>query len=164
MATCASCGSIIVAGGYSHGGRRYCNEGCYRRTLPASDPSSLPPRGSRLKSIAKWVAILWSLFCLIGVASGCFAAGSSLSKDTSDAGQAGAAIGMGCGMAMWVGIWGAIAGPSLLVYLLSGRSQPIQVQVQQPSASPVKLCASCGKYYEGSPRFCPNCGTQLNNG
>jgi hypothetical protein len=25
----------------------------------------------------------------------------------------------------------------------------------------VKLCARCGKYYDGDPSFCPNCGESL---
>lgn len=24
-----------------------------------------------------------------------------------------------------------------------------------------KLCAECGKYYENSPKFCPNCGKEI---
>lgn len=24
-----------------------------------------------------------------------------------------------------------------------------------------KLCSHCGKYYEGNPIYCPNCGTKL---
>ena len=30
-----------------------------------------------------------------------------------------------------------------------------------PAEKPVALCAHCGKYYEGSPKFCPNCGHAL---
>ena len=28
----------------------------------------------------------------------------------------------------------------------------------QPANKPATLCAHCGKYYEGAPNFCPNCG------
>lgn len=28
---------------------------------------------------------------------------------------------------------------------------------------PVTLCPHCGKYYEGFPKFCPNCGNSIND-
>ncbi len=39
----------------------------------------------------------------------------------------------------------------------------VQVQAPPPIPSPAqaKLCPHCGKYYEGTPIFCPNCGTRI---
>jgi len=33
----------------------------------------------------------------------------------------------------------------------------------QPAATP-RLCIHCGKYYEGNPSYCPNCGHELKGG
>jgi predicted DNA repair protein MutK len=109
-----------------------------------------------MKNIAKWILICWSIFCLIGVVVGMANVGSTLQSGTNEAQRAGASIGAGCGMAMWVGIWGAIALPALIIYLVGGKSRPIQVAIE--SQIPSRLCVSCGKYYAGQPRFCPNCG------
>ena len=37
--------------------------------------------------------------------------------------------------------------------------------IMRPSknSKDAKLCPYCGKYYEGVPAFCPNCGQSLNN-
>ncbi len=39
----------------------------------------------------------------------------------------------------------------------------------RPEAGPVmapasQLCRHCGKYYDGTPSFCPNCGKALSEG
>jgi membrane protease subunit (stomatin/prohibitin family) len=111
-----------------------------------------------VKSAAKWVLILWSLFCLFGVVVGMSNVGKSMEGMSTDPERTGATIGLGCGMAMWVGIWAAIALPALVIFLVSGKAPP---QIPTTSASGIKLCAKCGKYYDGNPTFCPNCGCQL---
>jgi hypothetical protein len=110
-----------------------------------------------LKSVAKWVLILWSLFCLFGVLTGMANVGKSMEGKTG-AEETGATLGLGCGMAMWVGIWAAIALPALIIFLVSGKSTP---QISMTPTSSARLCANCGKYYDGTPKFCPNCGYQL---
>lgn len=115
-----------------------------------------------MKVIAKWTLILWSLFCLFGVFAGMSNVSDQLSTG-SEAEQAGAAIGTGCGLFMWVGIWAAIALPALIIYLVSGKKETTPVEIVKSVAShtePSKLCIHCGKYHDVSARFCPHCGKQ----
>lgn len=34
-------------------------------------------------------------------------------------------------------------------------------QKKELSLRKTALCKECGKFYEGNPRFCPNCGKQI---
>jgi len=74
-----------------------------------------------MKKAAKWVVILWSVFCLFGVIYGMANVGKELGNTKNEYEDAGAAIGLGCGMGMWVGIWLAIAGPGMFIYLIAGK-------------------------------------------
>lgn len=52
----------------------------------------------------------------------------------------------------------------LPLYLLMRKpllSQSIPALQFAPQAPP-RLCASCGKYHEGMPTFCPHCGAPQN--
>jgi membrane protease subunit (stomatin/prohibitin family) len=109
-----------------------------------------------MKSVAKWVLIIWSVFCLIGIIAGLANVGNTVGKTSSDVETAGTAIGMGCGMGMLLVIWAAIALPALVVYLVAGKKETVRVQVEQDRSS--TLCAECGKYHAGRSQFCPNCG------
>jgi uncharacterized membrane protein len=109
-----------------------------------------------MKVVAKWVLIIWSGLCLIGIIAGLANVGNTVGKTSSDAESAGAALGMGCGMGVLLVIWAAIALPALVVYLVAGKKETVTVQVEQDRSS--TLCAACGKYYAGRPQFCPNCG------
>ena len=59
-------------------------------------------------------------------------------------------------MAMWVGIWAAIAGPAFLIYAVSGKERNANVPLVVQGAA--ILCKECGKYYNGPADFCPSCG------
>jgi hypothetical protein len=72
-----------------------------------------------LKGFAKWVLIIWSLFCLVGLIVGMVNVGHQMAGYRTEYERAGATIGLGIGMGMWVGIWLAIAGPALVIYLVS---------------------------------------------
>lgn len=114
-----------------------------------------------MKNVAKWVAIIWSLFCLLGIIVGM--RNVSKMEDTSPKSEyteTGKTIGVGCGLGMWAGIWLAIAGPATIIYLLSGKKTVI-AEVNVESSKTVTLCAECGKYYEGKNNFCPNCGKPI---
>lgn len=111
-----------------------------------------------MKKVAKWVVILWSAFCLFGVIYGMANVGKELGNTKNEYEDAGAAIGLGCGMGMWVGIWLAIAGPGMFIYLIAGNKEKKAIP---PVSKESKLCAQCGKYYEGSPNFCPHCGKKV---
>ena len=44
--------------------------------------------------------------------------------------------------------------------------RPPKPQKKNPPARPihnVMLCPHCGKYYQSPAKFCPNCGTNINN-
>ncbi len=113
-----------------------------------------------MKTIAKWVAILWSTFCVVGVIVGMANVGKTIDPAASDAVKGGQAIGMGCGMAFWIVAWVVIAGPAVIVYFVAGKRQPMQVQIHDPlpSIAVSHVCKECGKYYDGAPSFCPHCG------
>jgi hypothetical protein len=165
-------GGIIMA---SH-----CRKKAISLRLPSWDKypdKSYPPTGNQLnilpqteinnerrfsmKNVAKWIAIVWSGFCLIGIVYGMANVGKM--KDTSPKSEyteAGKAIGVGCGLGMWAGIWLAIAGPATIIYLLSGKKTVI-AEVIVESNKTGTLCAECGKYYEGKQNFCPNCGKPI---
>lgn len=106
-----------------------------------------------MKNVAKWIVLGWSIICLIGVVYGMVSVGKHMEGLQDEAQKAGATIGVGCGMGMWVGIWLAIAGPALIIYLVSGKKKDEAVKT--------KLCIECGKYYEGNPKFCPSCGKEI---
>jgi hypothetical protein len=110
-----------------------------------------------MKKVAKVVLIVWSIFCLFGVVTG-IANVADKARGIGEAEQGMAGVGAGCGMALWVGIWAAIALPALIIYLVTGKSGPTQVETGERVP---KLCKECGKYYEGNPNFCPNCGKSI---
>ena len=107
-----------------------------------------------MKGFSKWLAIIWSVFCLIGI----FVGMASISgiENSNQYEEAGTAIGAGCGLGIWVIIWIAIVGPAIIIYLVSGKSETTNVITSSTQNNP--LCRECGKYYLGNPKFCPNCG------
>jgi membrane protease subunit (stomatin/prohibitin family) len=110
-----------------------------------------------MKNAAKWIAIGWSLFCLAGIVIGLASVGEELNKPMNEYESAGANIGVGCGMAMWVGIWAAIAGPAFLVYVVAGQGSTITAA---ESTREARLCKECGKYSAAGASFCPHCGAR----
>ena len=112
-----------------------------------------------MKAVAKWIAILWSIFCLIGVVIGVMNVGSSMKTTDDQLEQTGQVVGLGCGMGIWLVVWAVIALPALLVWVLTGKKAPIQERMDTQKGN-VSLCKECGKYYEGRTDFCPNCGKQ----
>ena len=112
-----------------------------------------------MKAFAKWVAIGWSILCLVGM---CWGLANVSQQNTalqsgSDAEKTGAVVGLGCGAGIWVVLWIVIAGPAMFIYLLSGKRETKQVTTPREAVS---LCAICGKYHEGRPTFCPHCGSR----
>ena len=110
-----------------------------------------------MKRIAKWVVIVWSIFSLIGICVGMANVAGDLGAVEGDYETVGSFLGIGCGLGIWLVIWFAIAGPALLVYVVSGKKETAQVEIVTPSVQ-TRLCTECGKYYEGEPRYCPHCG------
>ena len=109
-----------------------------------------------MKSFAKWLAIIWSIICLIGIFYGIANVGDSI--DSSDEYEsAGAAIGLGCGLGIWIIFWLVIAGPAIIIYLVSGKKDP-KTTKEPTKDNETELCNECGKYFDGKPQFCPNCG------
>ena len=111
-----------------------------------------------MKKVAKWVLIIWSLLCLIGVLAGMANIGGHIESGASDATRTGQALGIGCGMGIWVAVWAGIALPALIIYLVAGKREAMPVSIEVDKSKSSKLCTECGKYYEGQSRFCPNCG------
>lgn len=44
------------------------------------------------------------------------------------------------------------------IYALQARNPQLVEKKPGATNKPATLCIHCGKYYEGTPRFCPNCG------
>lgn len=105
-----------------------------------------------MKGCAKWVVIVWSILCLLGIVIGMANVGDSMNKRPAytDAEKAGQGIGIGCGLGMWVFAWAAVALPAFIIFVITGGNNKGNAET--------RLCNSCGKYYEGQPKFCPNCG------
>ncbi|WP_299979249.1 hypothetical protein [uncultured Pseudoteredinibacter sp.] len=108
-----------------------------------------------MKSIAKWVTIIWSLFCLIGMFAGIASVGEELNRPMTEMEEAGAGIGIGCGMFVWFFVWAAISGPSALIWTMSGNKK------EKATKSDSEICRECGKFYSGNPKFCPSCGNEI---
>ena len=110
-----------------------------------------------MKSFAKWVAIIWSIICLIGIFYGMANVGSSFDS-TNEYESAGAVIGMGCGFGIWIIFWFVVAGPALIIYAVSNKKNKKEKELNKENSA---LCKDCGKYYSGSPKYCPNCGCEI---
>ena len=108
-----------------------------------------------MRVAAKWGAIVWSVFCLFGIITGLADVGQELDQPMTEIERAGAGVGIGCGMFIWVVAWAAVAGPALAVYSVSGKKSDTKQVVIHQQAS---FCSECGKYYEGQADFCPYCG------
>lgn len=102
-------------------------QGLHSATLPPPIEEPQPeiqvqilrPRHGLLARIAKWISIGWSGICLLGILSGLANVGSTLESASSEYEEAGAAVGVGCGMGVWLVFWAAIAIPSLVVWVLA---------------------------------------------
>lgn len=108
-----------------------------------------------MRGFAKWTVIVWSAICLFGLVTGMAEVGEMLNEPMDEYEEAGAGIGIGCGMFMWFIIWAVIAVPALVIWSVSGKKENDKVQEK------ASLCSSCGKYFSGSPKFCPNCGHEV---
>lgn len=109
-----------------------------------------------MKTAAKWVTIIWSVICLIGVIAGLAEVGNNLGEPMDEYETAGAGIGLGCGLFVWFVLWVVIAGPAVIIWMVSGKKE-----TQPTIEKRTSLCVHCGKYYEGKPTFCPNCGSKV---
>lgn len=82
-----------------------------------------------MKTIAKWVVIIWSLLTLCGICVGLITVASDLSELQSDYELFGGTIGLACGLGIWLIIWLAIVGPALVIYLVSGKKETAKVEI-----------------------------------
>ena len=48
----------------------------------------------------------------------------------------------------------------LPIWLITRPKLPTEL----PATSRPKLCIHCGKYYDGNPSYCPNCGKKIDRG
>jgi len=100
---------------------------------------------------AKVLMLLWTIFCVIGVIVGLANVSSTPQGDQYQ--QAGAAIGTALGLGFWAMIWFfPTVGLGIIALVTRPKERPVEV-LEKPT-----LCPSCGKYYTGSPKHCPNCG------
>ncbi len=109
-----------------------------------------------MKGFSKWLSIVWSIFCLIGVFVGMVNV-SNLPTSNDQYAEAGTAIGTGCGFGIWLVIWLVVAGPAIIIYFVSGKPDTV-LNINNNIVQNSELCIECGKYYTGKPKFCPHCG------
>lgn len=99
---------------------------------PQTPPPAIPPapevsvrivvpETNKVETIAKWTTIVWSTLCLFGICAGLANAGSSIEPAANEYEEAGAAVGIGCGMGIWLVVWAAIALPSVVIWLVSRK-------------------------------------------
>jgi len=112
-----------------------------------------------MKRLAKWVTLLWSLFCLAGIIYGLGRAGEKMAALGTEAEKVGGAIGLGFGMFLWFFIWIAVAGPAIIIYLVTGR-RPIS---SLPDPGPTKTCPNCAETLKAAARQCRFCGQRFDS-
>jgi len=76
-----------------------------------------------MKNISKWALIIWSVFCVVGICVGIFNAAQQFGESKDEWESAGQFLGLGCGLGIWFMIWIALAGPLLVIYLVSGKNE-----------------------------------------
>lgn len=99
----------------------------------------------------KWVVILWTVLIGVMFLAGMMNAGSILSEKaySTDAEKAGAGIGVTFGAMAYAFIWGIIAIPATVLFLMF-----------RPSTTRAIKCFHCGAGYAEGSKFCPACGKQ----
>lgn len=105
--------------------------------------------------VCKWLIIIWTVLCAIGVAIGLTNVASI--STTNEFESAGVAIGTAVGLGFWFFLWFA---PTAVLGVLMLLFRPkAAVAVVQPMG----LCPHCGKYHSGTPVFCPHCVAEIDN-
>lgn len=126
-----------------------------------------------MKGIAKWIVIIWSILTVLGLCYGIMNVAGTLSTPQNEYESAGQGIGMGCGFGIWFVIWAAIAGPALVVFLVSGKKETTRVEIiQNPPpiyssppgvvGSDEKKCPYCAEVIKREARVCRFCNRDLN--
>lgn len=97
----------------------------------------------------KWVVIVWTVLIGALFLVGMFNAGDALNKANmqTDAEKAGAGLGVTFGAMIYAFLWGVIAIPGAILYL-----------VTKPSTSKALKCPHCSAAYAEGTKFCPSCG------
>ena len=134
-----------------------------------------------MKTIAKWFLIIWSLFCLFGIIIGLLSVSEHTGRMKTDLERGATSIGIGCGMTLWFGLWIALAGPALIIYLVSGRKELVNINIITPrdthskwidtrlssmqnriTDEDISLCDNCNNpYLKGKDKYCTWCGKKL---
>ena len=87
-----------------------------------------------MKTIAKWVVIVWSILSLI-VICGFLFIGIGIFTEFEDGFEfLGGSFGFVCVLSILLLIWLAIAGPALLIYFVSGRKETTKVEIIESSS------------------------------
>jgi hypothetical protein len=113
-----------------------------------------------MKNIAKWITIIWSILCLIGVMVGLWNIGEEFGEPMEELEELGLTIGVGCGMFFWLIVWAVIAVPALVIWVVSGKNKE-NLHAKSISGEQSLLCRKCGLYSKRTAKFCSNCGEAI---
>ncbi len=108
--------------------------------------------------ICKALMVTWTIICALGLL---YSLGSIPEIETeNEFEEAGAAIGTALGVGFWVALWffPTVGMGVLALVTKPGPSNAPAASSLRPSP---KLCPDCGKYYVGTPTYCPNCGGKI---
>jgi len=107
-----------------------------------------------MHKVCKVLIIIWTIFCGFGLILGLVSISSIQTADVFE--EAGVAIGTGLGVGFWLALWFfPTVGLGIIGLLTKPKDRSIHI-LEKPT-----LCSDCGKYYTGSPMYCPNCGKKI---
>ncbi len=117
---------------------------------------------STLNKVCKYIAILWTLFCVICVIWGLISAGAAF--DTSnDYELAGAAIGTSIGLSIWFFVWIFITLPAVIIFMVTKKSGPVTVIPHEDPKGATKKCPYCAETIKKEASYCRFCNQSISD-
>jgi hypothetical protein len=107
-----------------------------------------------MKTLAKWIVILWSGYCLIGLFLTLGKVGEK--QDIINIDKVDTVIGIIINLGIWFFFWIAIAGPTFIISRVIGKKKSKQKKLSKTGAT--KKCEICERWYdEYFHLMCPYC-------
>jgi hypothetical protein len=103
--------------------------------------------------LCKILILIWTVICVFGFLYGIH--NVSQLQGTGEIDETAANIGAAFGMGFWFLLWFF---PVLILAILALIFKPREKGISYSENS--ELCPDCGKYFTGTPKYCPNCGSK----